>query len=247
MMLALASLVAHDQFIGPNEAGRWQAVPVGNGLVVLRGFVDAAVLQLNARVLSEGHQIRQQKAISRFDFVLFAGGCLGVLRARGMARERESHILTTPVIPAAAPFFRAGALRLRCAAVIEEEPRIAFQCVEHRGVREDEGRAYELARPVPASFGLGSIQQHQILARFGRRMIAIGGMKIADVIRRVAIGRGANLPLDIRDRHFGAREFDSRRVEERHREVTAQMHAIRVIADDHGEGLDQILAIVAVV
>ena len=78
-------------------------------------------------------------------------------------------------------------------------------------------------------------------------MVAIGSVKIADLIGRIAIRRGANLPFDIRDRPIGAGKFDTRRAKEGHREVTAQIDAVRAVADHHGEGLDEILAVVAVV
>ena len=107
----------------------------------------------------------------------------------------------------------------------------------------------KLPGPVAAAFGLAGVEQDQVVARFGLGVIAIGGVEVADVVRRVVERRGterSNRHAGDRRRR-GADQLDPRRPEERHREVTGQVDAFVVEADVHREGLDQVLAVVAVV
>src|SRR4051812_42866661 len=105
--------------------------------------VRAPVLELDAGVFTEGHQVGQEKSISRFDFVFRRFRRSDILSASGMAGEWESHVDPAPVISTAAPFFRACSLALRSVAVIKEKSRIPFQRVQFRIMREDERCADE--------------------------------------------------------------------------------------------------------
>src|SRR5437868_532242 len=101
------------------------------------GLVGAAVFQLDASVLAEGHQVREQEAVSRFDLVFVFLGCFGIGGADRVADERQSHVASAPIVAATAPFLGARAVGLRCLAVIKEEPGVAFQRVQDRSVGED--------------------------------------------------------------------------------------------------------------
>ena len=106
----------------------------------------------------------------------------------------------------------------------------------------------KLARPVAAAFRLARVEQDQVLAQLGRRVVAIGGVQIADLVRRVLVRARSGRATDVRDRRRRrATQFDARRAEEGHREVAAQVDAVRVEADVHREALDEVLAVVAVV
>jgi hypothetical protein len=113
-----------------------------------------------------------------------------------MPDKRKRHVLPAPVVPAAAPFLGAGALRLRREAVIEIESRIAFQRVQVRAMREDPRGAHQMAGPIGASFGLARVQQEQVLARFRRRVIAIRGMEVPDVAGRIFVWHVTHRPAN---------------------------------------------------
>src|SRR5579863_10331672 len=118
MMAALARLIADDQLVGSDDRRRRQAVPERHGFIVLSRFVGSAMLQLNPRILAEGHQVGQQEAVGGLDLVFRTDGRGGVPGAGGMAGKRNSHVLASPVVASPAPFLRAGALGLRRAAVV---------------------------------------------------------------------------------------------------------------------------------
>src|ERR1700730_213366 len=107
-----------------------EAIPVGDGFVVLGGFVGAAVLEGDAGVSAEGEEVGQEEAISGFDLVEVRFGVLGTFRADGVPGEREGHVEAAPVVSAAAPFFGAGALGLGGQGVVEVEARVAFKSAE---------------------------------------------------------------------------------------------------------------------
>src|SRR5436190_6879930 len=146
---------------------------------MLRGFVLAAVLETDERVLAEWHHIAEKETIGGFDFVFLAFGLGGFARAGGMANERKRHVLAAPIVAAAAPFFGASALGLRGLAVVEEKSRVTFESVENRAVGENPGRAHELTGPIATAFGFARVEQDEILARFRVWMIAISSVEIA--------------------------------------------------------------------
>ena len=115
------------------------------------------------RVLSKRHQVRQQKAIRRMNLVLVILGLRQLPRADRMTGKRQRHVLSAPIIPAAAPFLRPGALGLRRLAVVKEKSRIAFQRVKIIAVRKNKRRADEASRPIAAAFGLARVEQHHVL------------------------------------------------------------------------------------
>src|SRR5713226_9797904 len=100
-----AARIADLQFICLHERRRWEAIPVAHGLVMFSGLVFTPVLEPDHGIASEGHQVGKEKSIGRFDFVLFILRFRLVARAGGMPCKWERHILTTSIIPAAAPFF----------------------------------------------------------------------------------------------------------------------------------------------
>src|SRR5438876_4913605 len=102
-----------------------------------------------------------------------------------MTREGQAHISTSPVITSTSPFLRPSSLRLGRFAVVEDEARVAFQRVEHGVVGEDEGRADEGAGPVVRALEAARVEEDQVLAGLRRKMIAIGCMEIADMVRRI--------------------------------------------------------------
>ena len=78
-------------------------------------------------------------------------------------------------------------------------------------------------------------------------MIHVAGMEIADVIRRISIRRIPDFPLDVRDvARADTEQLNSRGTEKRHRKVTAQIHALLVVANHHRQRAHQVLALVAV-
>ena len=215
---------------------------------MFRRIIFPAVLEANQRVLPEWHQVRQQETVGRFDFVFRILRRLRIARSHRVACEGQGHIVAAPVIAATSPFLGAGALRLRCLAVIKEEARIAFQCAETRAVGENERRADELARPVAAALSLARVEQNEILAADWLRMIAVSRVEVANVSRRIVKWFVTRAPAQIGEIVRGiAEKLDLRGAEERHREIAGQRHALRIEANVDGEGFDEVFAIVAVV
>src|SRR5690349_9897310 len=136
-----------------------------------------------------------------------------------MSDEGQGHVETAPVIPAAAPFLRAGSLSLRGQAVIEKEARVAFQSPQIVAVSENKRRADEAARPIAARFRIAGIQENKVATRFRIRMVAVGGMEITDVVWRIGVRAQAKAPAD-RVKRFSRRanQFNARGFEKRHRE-----------------------------
>ena len=129
-MRLLARDIAYFQFIRLDQRRGGGAIPVGHRLVMLGGFILSTVFEADHGVFSERHQVGQQESISRLNFVFFILRLFLVARAHRMAGERQRHVTSTPVIPAATPFLGAGAISLRRLAVIEEKTRVTFQRVE---------------------------------------------------------------------------------------------------------------------
>src|SRR5207253_2881914 len=101
-------------------------------------LVVAAVLQADAGVPAEGHEIGEQEAVGGLDLVLLVPDRLRAPRAAGMPDERERHVQPAPIVAAPAPLLCARTLYLGGLAVVEEEARIAFERAKVRVVREDE-------------------------------------------------------------------------------------------------------------
>ena len=153
---------------------------------MLGGVVHAAVFEADDGVAAERHQVGQEEPVGGLDLVLLVLGLLGAARADGMAGEGQGHVLAAPIIAAAAPFLGAGAVGLRRLAVVEEEPRVAFQRVEHGPVGEDPRGADEMSGPIAAALGVARVEEDQVFAGLGIRVIAIGRVEVADVGGRIS-------------------------------------------------------------
>ncbi len=79
-----------------------------------------------------------------------------------MSRERQRHGLAAPIIAAAAPLFRTGALRLRRVTVVEEEPGIPFERIEPRLVRKNERRGRRSSLTNRLRLHLFGIEQRHV-------------------------------------------------------------------------------------
>src|SRR5271157_2741955 len=126
--------------------------------------------------------------------VLLASGGPGIDRADRMACEGQRHVAPAPVVAAAAPLLRPGALSLRGEAVVEEEARVALQRGEVGLAREDERRSRQMPGPFLAALELAGVEQDQILAGLWPGMVGVGGVEIRDVVGRVVVGRVTHTP-----------------------------------------------------
>ena len=102
-----------------------------------------------------------------------------------MAGKGQGHVKAAPVITTATPFFSAGALGLRRLAVIEEKARVSFQRIQHTAMRKNPGVPDKVSRPIAAAFRLARIKEDKVLSGLGIWMIAIGGVEVANMIRRI--------------------------------------------------------------
>src|SRR5260370_38739996 len=109
------------------------------------------------------------------DFSLVFFGLLQLARADRMPGKGQRHVSAAQIIPAAAPFLRAGAVGLRCETVVKEKSRVAFQRAEVIAMRENKGSADKTAGPITATLRLARVQENQVPARLGLRMIVVGG------------------------------------------------------------------------
>src|SRR5260370_40910553 len=100
-MPALAFLIANRKLVRFDQRWRRKTVPISDGLVVLRRFIRAAVFETNESILSEWHQVGEQKTIGRLDLVVGAHGLLGTLGAYRMPGERKRHVQTAPIVSTA--------------------------------------------------------------------------------------------------------------------------------------------------
>src|ERR1035437_360130 len=235
------------QLVRLDEGGAVHSVPVGDGLVVFGGIILAAVFEADYGIPAEKHKVGQEKPVSGFYLVLLVLRLLGIASAGGMPGEGQRHVLAAPIISAPAPFLGAGALRLRRLAVVEEEPGIAFQRAEHRAVGEYPGGAHQMPRPIATAFGVARIEEDQILARLGSRVIAIGRVKVADVRRGISIWLATQRPANLEGSLAGVSQLDAGRTEKRHGEVTCEMNLLSFEAHIDWEGFDQIFAIIPII
>ena len=132
MVRRLARRIADVQYIRLYQGSAGSAVPVRHRLVVLLRAVVPSVLELDAGILPERHEVSQEKPVRRLNVVLFVRGLLRVARSHGMPDKRQRHVPPAPVIAAAVPLFGTGAVALGREAVVEEEARVPL---ERRQVR----------------------------------------------------------------------------------------------------------------
>ena len=149
---------------------------------MLDRLVDSSVLQADHRVLSEGHHVGQEKAVRRFDLVLGVFCGRRAARPDRVSRERQRHVLSAPVVPAAAPFLGSGPLALGASAVVKEEARIALERLQVCAVGKDERGADEAARPVPASLRLARVEEDEVPAPLRNAVVVVACVEVSHVI-----------------------------------------------------------------
>ena len=207
------------QPVREDEARARQSVPERHGAVVLDRLVRPPVLELDAGVLSERHEVGQEEPVGRLDLVLGVRGSGGAGSADGVPGKRERRRLASiPVVATAAPLLRARPLGLGRLAVVEEESRVPFERREHGVVGEREGGAHEAPAEIAAALDLRRVEQHEVLPRRRRPLVRVGRMEVADPRRRVDIRLRPYLPADLRHRRVRD-DLDERALEEGHREV----------------------------
>src|ERR1700677_43353 len=202
---------------------------------------------MNDCILPEWHQVGEQETICGLDLVLFVHRKLCVTRAHGMADEGQSHVQTAPIVATPSPFFGPGSLSLWREAVIEEEPRIAFKGLQVCLVRKDERRSHKAPRPLLRSFHVAGVEKHQVLSGSRGGKVPVRRMKISQLARGLLQRHGSHLPLDLIDWLTSANKLYPRGAKERHGEITLQVDSILGKSNAGWKGLDQILAVVAVI
>src|SRR5207248_3121576 len=139
--------------------------------------------------------------------------------------KRQGHVSAAPIIAATAPFLCPRAVGLRGLAVVEKEARVPLKRVQHGPMRKYPRGADEIARPIAATFDLTRVEQDEILARFRFRMVAVGGVEISGMARRVFQRMITQVPLNAAQIGFPiAGQFDARRAEKWHRKIAGQMN-----------------------
>src|ERR1035441_3368446 len=101
--------------------------------------------------------------------------------------------------------------------------------------------------PIATAFGIARIEEDQILARLGIRVIAIGRVKVANVRWGISVWLVTQRPPGLDWSLIGVSQLYAGRMEERHGEITCEMNLPSVEADIHREGFDQVFAIIPVV
>src|ERR1017187_8702760 len=91
------------------------------------------------------------------------------------------------------------------------------------------------------------MEQDQILANLGIRMIAIGRMKVADVRRGIFIRLVTQRPANLDGALVRVNQFNMRRTEEWHGKTAREMNLCRIEAHIDREGFDQVLPVVPIV
>src|SRR5207249_5959361 len=109
--------------------------------------------------------------------------------------------------------------------VIKEKSWIAFQRVEDRAIGKNPRGAHQVARPIAAAFDVPRIEQDQVFSGFGARMVAVGGMEIADVRRWVTERRVTNGPADVETRCCGIAQLNPRGLKAGHWEIAGQTNS----------------------
>src|SRR5689334_15307838 len=105
------------------------------------------MLERDARVAAEWHQVTQQKSICGM-YAIERRLLLVGRAAHRVTRKWKRHHASTPIVATAAPFLAAGALALWRETVVEIEARIAFQRAELAIGGKLIGRADEMTAPV---------------------------------------------------------------------------------------------------
>src|ERR1035441_3940266 len=93
-----------------------------------------------------------------------------------------------------------------------------------------------MPRPIAAAFGVARIEQDQILARLGIRVIPIGRVKVADVRWRISVWLVTQRPVGLEWSLAGVSQLYACRTEKRHGEITCQVNLLSVEADIDREG-----------
>src|SRR5215510_15378208 len=128
-MRALAVQGSDFQTVRLNQGRGRNRVPVSDRLIVLLRRICSAVLEMNPSVLTEGHQVGEQKPVSGMNLVFRSQGLARPSCAHGMAGKWECHVEATPIVSTSAPLLGADTICLRRLTVIEEVAGVAFQRV----------------------------------------------------------------------------------------------------------------------
>src|SRR6266404_9928964 len=150
-MRFLALRVADLQFVRLDQSRNVCPIPIGDRLVVLAGLIFTPMFKADDCPLAKGHQIRQQKPVCRFDLVVFVLRLAFTASAGRVAGKWQSHVASTPVISAPAPFLCPRSVSLRCSTVIKEKTRVALQRIQRGAMRENPRSADETAGPLTAA------------------------------------------------------------------------------------------------
>src|SRR5690606_8667528 len=103
---------------------------------------------------------------------------------------------------------------------------------------------YEVTAPGASPFDSTGVEQLEILTRLRVGEVAIGGVKIADVVRGPLVRHAADLPLDpLQLAAAVAGNFQSGRSMERHRKVGGEQKSPRFALYRHREGFDDVFLI----
>ena len=127
------------------------------------------MLERNAGVFSEGHQVGQEEAIRDWilsrsffaDLASFATAGDALRRGRGMFRPPSSPAAAhSPAVP----------VTLGTHAVVKKEQRGSPRACSGRHCGENPGRADEASGPVATAFGFTRVEQNEVSAgiRVGR-------------------------------------------------------------------------------
>ena len=114
-------------------------------------------------------------------------------------------------------------------------------------VREDKRRAHKASGPLVRSFHVCGVQEHQVFSGRGVGEVAVGRMKISQLIRGLLQRHGPHSPFDVIDLLTGPHELHAGGAKERHREIARQVDSVLGKANAGRKRLHQILAVVAVI
>src|SRR2546427_7653295 len=101
-----------------------------------------------------------------------------------------------------------------------------------------------MAGPDAAPFGRARVEQDQVFAGFGIRMIVIGRVEVCEMLRRIFAGRVAQRPAYLQKGPGRVEKLDARRFEKWHGKVTGEVDPLRIKTNIHGKGFDEVFAVV---
>src|ERR1035441_3916734 len=104
-----------------------------------------------------------------------------------------------------------------------------------------------MSGPIAAAFGVARIEEDQILARLGVRVIAISRVKVADVRRGISVWLVTQRPAGLDWSLAGVSQLYACRPKERHGEITCKVNLLSVEVHIDWEGFDQVFAIIPIV